>query len=187
MSFLSSYNQYKYRLGSQIDVGWELVSVPAEQKVTSVGIDTAKRILNRSVFQFMHHRMTCKRRVIGFDVELHKFKHPDGTSESSHSFCFVVAEGLSTFEVLLLVLMLLSGCCGIFCFSNDGSINHWIVFWHMFPSGITFWDEMAVCDSCVKLVLSWTIFSESSNKGKSFAEGKSWQMVEYDLFRLPSI
>ena len=61
----------EHALRREINVGRELVRVPAEQHVARVGVDAAERSLNRRVDQLVHHRVAGERGVIRLDVEFH--------------------------------------------------------------------------------------------------------------------
>ena len=55
-------------LRRHVDVRWELIRVPTDECVTSVGIDRAKRSCGAGHRQIMLHSVTCERGVVGFDV-----------------------------------------------------------------------------------------------------------------------
>ena len=60
---------HEHDLRREVDVGRELVGVPAEEQVARVGVDRAQGIVDAGVFEFVHHRVTGERRMIGLDVE----------------------------------------------------------------------------------------------------------------------
>ena len=57
-------------LRREIDVGRELVGVPAEQHVAGVGVDRTERARRAGDFQFMLHRVAGERGVVGLEVQL---------------------------------------------------------------------------------------------------------------------
>ena len=60
---------HQHALRREIEIGRELVGVPAEQHVPRVGVDAAEGALDRGVDQFVHHRVAGEGRVVGLDVE----------------------------------------------------------------------------------------------------------------------
>ena len=65
------FRMHQHALRRQVDVGRELVGVPAEQQVAAVGVDRAEHALHaHAYFQFVHHRVAGQRGVVGLDVQL---------------------------------------------------------------------------------------------------------------------
>lgn len=64
------FQDAEHDLSGQIDVGWELVGVPADQLVAAVGVDTAEHACIHADGELVLHRVTCECRVVGLDVEL---------------------------------------------------------------------------------------------------------------------
>ena len=60
----------EHALRGEIDVGRELVGVPAEQQVARVGVDRAERSGGGGDFQLVLHRVAGERGVVGLEVEL---------------------------------------------------------------------------------------------------------------------
>ena len=54
----------------QVDVGRELVGVPAEQQVAAVGVDRAEDPVRDGVGQLVVQRVAGERGVVGLDVQL---------------------------------------------------------------------------------------------------------------------
>ena len=71
----------KHALGGEINVGWELVGVPAEQEVAGVGIDGPQKALTARVVQLVLHGVAGEGGVVGLDVELHVILQAVGTDE----------------------------------------------------------------------------------------------------------
>ena len=60
----------EHALRGEVDVGRELVGVPAEQQVARVGVDGAEHAVLRGDFHFVLHRVAGQRGVVGLDVQL---------------------------------------------------------------------------------------------------------------------
>ena len=61
----------EHALGGEINIGWELVGVPAEEQITGVGVDGAEEALAAGVVQLVLHGVAGQRGVVGLNVELH--------------------------------------------------------------------------------------------------------------------
>ena len=68
-------------LRGEIDVGRELVGVPAHQRVAGVGIDRAQETLHAGILQLMLHLVAGERGVVGLDVHLHMLFQAIGPQE----------------------------------------------------------------------------------------------------------
>ena len=60
----------EHALRGQVDVGGELVGVPAQQVVAGVGVDRAQGARADGDLQLVHHRVAGQRGVVGLDVQL---------------------------------------------------------------------------------------------------------------------
>ena len=60
----------QHDLGRQINVGRELVGVPAQQHVAGVGVDRAERAGGDGHFQLVLHGVAGQRGVVGLEVQL---------------------------------------------------------------------------------------------------------------------
>ncbi len=67
--------------GGEIDIGRELVGVPAEEKVASVGVDAAEEAVLAGVLHLVEHGVAGQGGVVGFDVELEVFIEAVGLEE----------------------------------------------------------------------------------------------------------
>ena len=63
-------HQHQHDLSRQVDVGWELVGIPAQEQVARIGVDASENSLDRRILQFVHHRVTSESRMVCFDVQL---------------------------------------------------------------------------------------------------------------------
>ena len=59
-----------HALRGEIDIGRELVGVPAEEHVAGVGVDRAKHARAAGDFHFVLHRVAGERGVVGFEIQL---------------------------------------------------------------------------------------------------------------------
>ena len=60
----------EHALGGQVDIGGELVGIPAQQVITGIGVDRAECAGVDGDFELVHHLVAGERRVIGFEIEL---------------------------------------------------------------------------------------------------------------------
>ena len=60
----------EHYLGGQIDVGWELVGIPANKLVPTIGVDGPQGIGIGGNGKVVLHGVSCKGCVVGLDVEL---------------------------------------------------------------------------------------------------------------------
>jgi len=63
--------QHEHDLRGQVNVGRELIGIPAQQQVAEVGIDGAKEALHRGIFELVLHCVAGECGVVRFDVHLH--------------------------------------------------------------------------------------------------------------------
>ena len=71
----------EHALGGEINVGWELVGVPAEEQITGVGVDGAEEALAAGVVELVLHGVAGQRGVVGLNVELHVIFQTVGADE----------------------------------------------------------------------------------------------------------
>ena len=74
----------QHALRRQIQVGRELIGVPAEQQVAAVGVHRAEQALRRRIGQLVHHRVARQRRMVGLDVQLEMLRQTIGPQEGHH-------------------------------------------------------------------------------------------------------
>src|SRR5207253_7917196 len=61
----ADFQQCQHDVRREINVGGELVGVPAQEQVARVGVDRAERVCCRSDFQFVLHRLAGEGGVVG--------------------------------------------------------------------------------------------------------------------------
>ena len=71
----------EHDLRGQVDVGGELVGVPAQEQVAGVGVDRAQEALVAGVFQLVLHGVAGQRGVVGLDVQLEVVGQAVGAEE----------------------------------------------------------------------------------------------------------
>ncbi len=64
----------EHGLGRQVNVGWELIRVPAQEVIAHVGIDGPERSGSARDFEFMFHGLAGQPRVVDLDVEFEVLK-----------------------------------------------------------------------------------------------------------------
>ena len=60
----------QHDVGAEIDIGWELIRVPPDQLVPTVGIDRSECPRGGRHIQLMLHRVPRQLRMVGFNIEL---------------------------------------------------------------------------------------------------------------------
>ena len=60
----------EHALSGQVEVGGELVGVPAHQVVSGIGVDRAQCAGTDGHFELVHHLVAGERGMIGFEIEL---------------------------------------------------------------------------------------------------------------------
>lgn len=71
----------EHGLGGEIQIGRELIGVPAQKQIARVSVDGAEHALMPGVIELMHHGVSGERRVIGLDVELESLHETVGSQE----------------------------------------------------------------------------------------------------------
>src|SRR5262249_25460501 len=74
----------QHALRRQVQVGRELIRIPAEQEVAAVGVDRAEQALRGGVGQLVHHRVPRQRRVVGLHVQLEMIRQAVAAQEGDH-------------------------------------------------------------------------------------------------------
>jgi hypothetical protein len=67
--------------GGHVDVGGELVGVPAEEEITPIGINATEEAVLAGVLHLVEHGVAGQGGVVGFDVELEVLVQAVGLQE----------------------------------------------------------------------------------------------------------